>query len=424
MPTTLSLHALRRTVRRTVRRTLIALMILAVAPLHADWAGSKVAKDGVTMILNPAESTTAAETLALKEVWRAGGEDDEDVLFGVITDIVADAKGNFYLLDSQLTEIQVYAPDGTYVRTIGREGEGPGEFRMAFNLLMLPSGNLGVLQTAPAKLVGLTLDGDPADALSLPESEETGFKMLYAAQNAGKDVAVVYGFMQPGESGFTMTSNLSLLNASGQSERKLHSDSSSMKAANPLIVEKEWDSFRNNRWSAGPDGRVYAAPTFGEYTINVWNPDGSLSHVIQREYPDHARTAAHLERVRDLFKGFFRQVPVPNLKFEIEDNWNPIRSIHARDDGTLWVQTSRGGTDLPAGTIGVFDVFDKEGRFDRQVTLKGQGDPDTDGLFFVRDRLFVVTDWLNAMMALQGGGGAEEADEDAAPMEIISYQLQ
>ena len=41
----------------------------------------------------------------------------------------------------------------------------------------------------------------------------------------------------------------------------------------------------------------------------------------------------------------------------------------------------------------------------------------------VADRLFVVTDWLNALMALQGGAADEDADEDAEPMEIICYQL-
>ena len=36
----------------------------------------------------------------------------------------------------------------------------------------------------------------------------------------------------------------------------------------------------------------------------------------------------------------------------------------------------------------------------------------------------VVTDWLDALMALQGGAGSsEEMDEEAEPMEIICYQL-
>ena len=108
------------------------------------------------------------------------------------------------MLDSQLNEVQVYAPDGEYLRTIGREGEGPGEFRAAFNLLLLPSGNIGVLQAFPSKIIGLTPDGNPADDFQLPKGEdEVGFKVLFMARNAGDQLAVVYGFNQPSESGFT-----------------------------------------------------------------------------------------------------------------------------------------------------------------------------------------------------------------------------
>ena len=58
------------------------------------------------------------------------------------------------------------------------------------------------------------------------------------------------------------------------------------------------------------------------------------------------------------------------------------------------------------------------------ATLKGEGDPLNDGYFFVKDRLFIVTDFLSAMMALQGGAGqGADDEEEAEPMEIISYRL-
>lgn len=397
----------------------LALALVATLPAY----GKTVEKDGVQQIMNPAESRAKAETLELEELWRVGGDDDE-VLFGVITDVIADKDGNFYLLDAQLNEIQVYAPDGEYLRTIGREGEGPGEFRGAFNLMMLPSGNIGVLQAFPSKIVGLTPDGEPADAFTLPATEDAGFKVLFMAQNAGEDLGIVYGFNQPSEAGFTQVSVLSLFDSTAGNERRLHSQASGMDAANPVIAETEWDSFRN-RWAAGPDGRVYAAVEFGQYSINVWNPDGKLSHVIRREYPSHVRTDEHKKDLLEIYKGFTRQIPIPNIKYEVEDAWNPVQRLFARDDGSLWVATSNGSIDQPEGVVGGFDVFDKDGRFARRVTLKGQGDPTTDGQFFVRDRLFVVTDWLNAMMALQGGAPPEgESDEEAEPMEIISYKLK
>lgn len=196
-----------------------------------------------------------------------------------------------------------------------------------------------------------------------------------------------------------------------------------MNAADPEISETEWDQFRN-RWTSGPDGHVYSAVNWGEYKINVWGSDGKLRHVINREYPTHKRTSEESDRILEIYKGFTRQIPIPNIKYTIEPNWNPIQAINALEDGTLWVQTSRGAWSVGEGELGHYDVFDKNGKLQRQVILKGKGNPQKDGYFFVKDRLFVVTDFLDAMMALQGGAGAaEDVDEEAEPMEIISYQL-
>jgi hypothetical protein len=378
---------------------------------------------GQEQVMNPSKAAKAPETIELKELWRVGGYDDEDVLFGVITDIIAD-KDNFYMLDSQLNEVQVYSSGGEYLRTIGREGEGPGEFRTAFNLLLLPSGNIGVLQAFPSKIIGLTPGGDPADDFELPEREDAvGFRVLFAARNAGDQLAVVYGFNQPSEAGFTQQNVMSLFGPDGGNERRLFSQDATMNAADPKIAEVEWDTFRN-RWTSGPDGRVYSAVDYGEYKINVWGSDGKLMHVINREYPPHKRSDEESERILEIYKGFTRQIPIPGIQYEIETNWNPVQTINARDDGTLWVQTSRGAWGIPEGEIAHYDIFDKDGKLARQVVLKGQGDPQKDGYFIVKDRLFVVTDFLDALMALQGGAGAvEETDEEAEPMEIICYQL-
>jgi hypothetical protein len=375
------------------------------------------------MVENPAKAPSGVETIELKELWRVGGWDDE-VLFGVITDIITDDSGNIYMLDAQLNEIQVYSSDGEYLNTIGREGEGPGEFRFAFNMMLQPGGNIGVLQAFPSKIIGLTPDGNPADGFILPEREESsGFPVLFQARNAGDDFAIVHGFNAPNQGGFTQKSILSLFDAKGGNERQIFDQDAGMQVADPVIAEKKWDVFRN-RWSSGPDGRVYIAKDYGEYKVTVWNPDGKVSHVISREYAPHKRSAEDSERVLGIFKGFTRQIPVPNVRFEIEETWNPVQTLSARDDGTLWVQNSRGAQELPKGEVARYDVFDKNGKLARQLVLKGQGDSQKDGYFIVGDKLFVVTDFLDAMMALQGGGGAaEEADAEAEPMEIICYQL-
>ena len=46
--------------------------------------------------------------------------------------LAVDGAGRVYVADDKPTVIKVFGPDGRFLHTIGREGEGPGEFRNAF----------------------------------------------------------------------------------------------------------------------------------------------------------------------------------------------------------------------------------------------------------------------------------------------------
>ena len=49
--------------------------------------------------------------------------------FGDIQDIAVDPTGRIYVLDVASEEVRVFGGDGAYLRTMAREGEGPGETR-------------------------------------------------------------------------------------------------------------------------------------------------------------------------------------------------------------------------------------------------------------------------------------------------------
>ena len=72
------------------------------------------------------------------------GEQDgaDEYLFGRIASIAVDAERTVYVLDGQAQEVRVFDADGTYVRTLGRSGEGPGEFTRAEAVAVLPDGRI------------------------------------------------------------------------------------------------------------------------------------------------------------------------------------------------------------------------------------------------------------------------------------------
>ena len=86
--------------------------------LLASWAVSVEAQDVPTR--------AAALTL------RLGGIDAPvQELFADRPDVVAAGDGTLYVRVSSPPVIEVFAADGEHLRSIGREGEGPGEFRIA-----------------------------------------------------------------------------------------------------------------------------------------------------------------------------------------------------------------------------------------------------------------------------------------------------
>jgi len=407
----------------------LLFVLVSVSAGAADWKGTDSTIDGELHIENPAEAIDPLMEIELEEVFRLGGWDGgDDEFFGVIVDIEEDAEGNLYVLDSQLNEIKIYGPDGEYLNSIGREGEGPGEFRNAGGLFWLPDGRLGVVQAFPGRLITLHTDGTPGDDFTLDDVEGGGFRMIRGVERAGDNVVVIYGLndMNQETMKFTQTNYLMLVDADGHELKEMHSHESHIDFASPKITEIEFDNFMN-RWTTGPDGRVYAVPVLSEYAIKVWGPDGELDRVIEREYPEHKRDAEEKAELEDLYKRLTQGGGMPpNTTYEVETihpciNW---MGVYARPDGSTWVATSRGKDDVGGASLGTYDIYDPKGRLVRQAKLDGQCNNADDAVFFVGDRVFVVTEFLDSV-ANARGSAAEEEDpdaEEAEPMTLICYR--
>ncbi len=62
-------------------------------------------------------------------------EETDDVLWGrVIRDITTDETDRVFIADMASNMIHVYQPDGTFQASLGRQGQGPGEFNEIWNL--------------------------------------------------------------------------------------------------------------------------------------------------------------------------------------------------------------------------------------------------------------------------------------------------
>lgn len=406
----------------------LVLAAITVVPAAANkWQGQEIAKNGALYVMNPAAAAEPASEMVLEERWRLGGDtDDEDEFFGILTHIMADAGGNVYLLDAQLHQVNVYTRDGEFLRAIGREGEGPGEFRRPSGMLLVPGGNVGVIQSRPGKIVLLTPEGNPAGNFPTPEPKDGGVQFFSDGRRSGDNVVLVSRQFSRNDTGAEIIVKLIRIDGTGTQTASYFQQSDTRNFSNMVFDEQ---TMGNNAmmWDVGPDGKVFASQEFESYRIKVWRPDGTPDRIIEREYESRRRSGEEMKRAD-------ARMPVRmgrrghGMEFEkkISKTDRDIMRMYPRHDGSLWVISSRGGIDAPAGAVATFDVFDQDGHFVRQVTLIGEGDFPEDGLHFVGNRLFVVTGLLSARAAMDGAGSDDSYDEDEEliPMSVICYDLE
>ena len=146
----------------------IALVVLFISltisckEKKADWQGMIEEIDGVTLVHNPSEPVYCDLVLNLEEDLSIGSEEDENYLFYQIREIEVDADGNLYVLESGNLRLQKFDPSGGYLRTIGKKGQGPGEFQWTFQMIINDRyGMIGVQDMR--KLIVFDKDGNYLD---------------------------------------------------------------------------------------------------------------------------------------------------------------------------------------------------------------------------------------------------------------------
>ena len=97
-----------------------------------------------TVVRTVSGGVWGAEATLVPEVSIGELDGAEEYLFGGIWSIAVDDDRGVYVLDAQARHVRVFDSAGEYVRTLGGRGEGPGEFRSAEAIALLPDGRLVV----------------------------------------------------------------------------------------------------------------------------------------------------------------------------------------------------------------------------------------------------------------------------------------
>ena len=143
-----------------IKSVLTVFAFILAVPLLA---GQKIeTADGVRVVHNSGPGAWGKTPKVTLEPVRVLGDvdtADENMAFYMPSTIVTDGAGNLYVLDTGNHRVQKFGPDGKYLATYGRQGQGPGEFYYPAWLAVDGQGFLYVSDPNNQRIQVLTPDG-------------------------------------------------------------------------------------------------------------------------------------------------------------------------------------------------------------------------------------------------------------------------
>ncbi|MCG6956953.1 MAG: hypothetical protein LJF04_13265 [Gemmatimonadetes bacterium] len=162
------------TLRSAVMACLALWLVVAVPGCTARGSGGVTVADsaGVRITLSADTSRTFA-TVDTPAVLSLGGPDASGpTQFRNIRGVRVDPRGNIWVADAQSDEIRIFHPDGSFWKSVGGRGEGPGEFMSVRLLGAFRGDSVAVWDDAQGRMTVLDPEGAVARIVTAHTGEE------------------------------------------------------------------------------------------------------------------------------------------------------------------------------------------------------------------------------------------------------------
>jgi hypothetical protein len=330
-----------------------------------EWKGKVEYEGEVRVVKNPADPLYGEIHLDLEEELSIGNENDENYMFNGVTDVATDSQGNIYVLDRMNFRVQKFDHNGQYLQTIGKKGQGPGEFERPARLLLDTQDKIYVTDGGP-RIEGRMIKifnshGEFIQVIRL-ESPISDFHI----DSEGNILANVAQSVERG----TIKAVVKM-NSEGKMIKKI-AEFSDVKTVRKRSSEGT-ASFRLShhytpRLSFSPiDGRTFSYAYSTEYKLFVIDKDGKLLLKIQKEGAPHSISQREKERIIEILEESISRSGAKWPKGILEEAcaFPPTRPFFwwaiADDMQRLFIWRVKSVLDESEGRE--FDVFNKEGYF-------------------------------------------------------------
>ncbi len=129
------------------------------------WVGTITTEGNVTTVVNESGSVWGGTATLVEEASIGVDAGAEEYMFGAVRGVHATDQ-HIYVVDFQVPAIRVYDLDGTHLRDLGREGQGPGEYVWPSMITVDDEGRVFVLDFRMRRLNVFTESGESLGAWS------------------------------------------------------------------------------------------------------------------------------------------------------------------------------------------------------------------------------------------------------------------
>jgi len=323
------------------------------------WKGAIEIREGVRIVKNPAQPLYGRIALALETDLVIGDDKDERALFYRKISAAVDRSGNILIWDPDSFRIQKFDASGRYLQSIGKKGEGPGEFMSPYQLSyqMDEAGRLFVWDNA--KIHKFSPEGKYERSIVSSASGNRQF----AIGSAGSIIRDGWEFDKD-----RMSETVVLTDGKGKFAKKIAGfpsqkfeafmkDKPRFSVFYPELVLRPWTR----------DRALFGYPS--EHRITGVDGRGETTLIIEKDEAPVKFTSGEKSKLIDEFlagKADGSRADLERQKL-VPDFWPFFDAFFADDRGRIFVRRMRSNLDPDPGTV--FDLFSEEGIFLREITV-------------------------------------------------------
>jgi hypothetical protein len=322
----------------------------------------------------------AQNTFEAREEIRIGTlEGDFEYLFANISDLAAGANGTIFVADSPAGKpvVRMFDSKGTFVKYVGREGRGPGEYERIGGIGSFPDGRLAIWDIGNQRINLYEPNGEYIESFFAGSGLHSSYKTFEVDHDGNFYVKTMFFDRDNPQNNTNPPSAWFKYSPQGQLVDTVHVPRSVSNFPEAFVIFTPAGGGYpfNTRIieNFSPSGHVITAIN-NRYEIDLHKKERSLT--IEHEYSPLKVTADEEEQWMDFKRGFTSagysvESSIPSVK-------PPFKEILTDSQGRIWVWRYTNSQPVDGGIFPdkvkiweppVFDVFNPDGSFYGNVSL-------------------------------------------------------